>query len=190
MNTIKFKKSEATYAISYDNLEIDDQGYVDADIIEITRNGEICTEFGENFAGHRYNGNDVFMSTLHAILNNDYSVNFEAVPEELQDLKSKYFRPVMTVNGRQVPANYYHDYSLKYSAGVQMITSKVCAYAGQDGSVALCDSKGALITDIEAFFTSGCLQSYKEDEIFFITPEHEEYMKIVEGETLTMSPTT
>ena len=171
---VEFTVNKDKYVILYDNLEIDNYS-IDADIYRITKNGKPEEYFGENFAGHKYNGVDVLTFAILGYINNDQAYSFNLVPKQIQELKAKYFKPFMTVEGREVPEIFVD--TLMQKLELVMVTDTCAAYAGPDEEAVLVDVRtGTVITDIFAFFISGACQVYKEDEILYIRDDFKEFL--------------
>ncbi len=169
MNTLSFSIKDCKYDISYENLTEDGMS-IEADNISVKKNGVVTDEPGESFAGHKYTPAEMFERTVLEYINNSNISAFSCIPDDIKALKDKYFKPYATKqNNREVPESYYAG-GLDDPAGVQMITDKYVAYAGNDKYI-LTDSEGTVLTDIEAFWTSGAMVAYKDTTILYIAPE-------------------
>ena len=150
--------------------------------------------FGESFSGYKYNANEALESTVIEFLNNNTSVEWIEVPECIRKFKEDFFESSgLVVAGREVPQKIIeHGYgggkiltlhlasdgfSAEYK--VQNPDSKdydgTTAYTDWDGTCALLDAKGNVITDIEEFYESGIASMLKNEHIVFGKEEFKDF---------------
>lgn len=170
MNILKFETGNMQYDISYENLEFNSKtNDFSADNVTVSCNGIQVTNFGESFAGYRYEAEDILRMAILAHINTDRTYEFINIPDNIKKIGSQLCQSFLKVKTRDVPQIYY-DYCFD-PLKVILITSSGAAYIGDDGQCALVNKDGRLITDIEAFFVSGVMQLVEEDEIIFMSED-------------------
>ena len=172
----KFKVKGKEYEINYDNLvfDISSQDF-DAEDVVVLCNGEETDNFGSSFAGYVYTPEDVLCAAIVAYVNNDTSYDFIEIPNEIKKIRSGFFKKQLTTNGRDIPKQILtQDLEV---CDVKMITKDgQAAYLGDEATI-LTYPDGSIATDMENFFIEGVADLYQEEDIVFIDPEFEEYLK-------------
>lgn len=174
MNTLHFtinnKQEIQDYKVKFKNLSFDD-GYISAEDVSVYKNGKKTTDLNESFAGHKYTPSDVLESVICAYINNDNTCNFVEIPTKIRNMKRKLDSPFMNLYKRDIP-KYYRKDNLETANPyvVQMITDQIVVYSNMEDFIVCDTEKGSVITDIDAFATSAIVQSYKKDQIYYLTP--------------------
>ena len=175
---MKIVEPEKNYDVPY--LEMDEDNVV-VYIDDVKQNN-----FGESFAGHRYNATEAFESLVIDYLNNNTSIDWIEIPELIREFKKRFFEPTgLVISGRDVPKRIIeHGYgrniltlhfasdgfSDEYKAknpNCSELYAGITAYTEEFGSYALLDDEGNVVTDIEAFYDNGLYQMWEDDNIIF-----------------------
>ncbi len=174
MKSLKFRIDEDLYDIRFDSLSIDRNEGIDAENVLIMENGKKMTSFGENFAGHRYNANEVLEFAIAAYLNNNEMYKFVEIPEEIVKAGKKMTEYAVDLNGHRYTKTLYNSWLNEIP--LQMVTDLGAVYDNGEGCAYL-DEKGNVVTDIEAFMLSAAVDMYKNAEILYITDDYRDYME-------------
>ena len=134
--------------ITYSSLKIDIEAQTfSASDIKVYLAGEYKTDFGETFAGRKFNAEDVLLSVILRYINGATSADF-VVPDEIKAIKDSFFEQLTEVNGRQIPKHILGIWLNPMD--VTYVDEEVSLYEDKSGNINLLDCEGELLTDIEA----------------------------------------
>ena len=181
MKLVEIKVANDTYVVNGDmigQLSVDDIDVFDN--VEVFKNNEIETQFGETFSGNVIDSYDLLFAIIAAYFNDDTTIEYVYICDEIKALKDNNQTFTYKVGDRQIP-----DYVLSPSGNLHIINA-ITVDAKEQGNVfytmldKLADGRvfrsadsvvmtrldGSVATDVEFFMTNALIGAACNNDIF------------------------
>ena len=178
MLILKANKDGKEYVVEGRNLKIKlpegcwDEA-VSLDDIKVYENGELITDFGENFVGQRFGELDAAASLILGYVNNDTTIEDMQIAASLAGFRDRFVCDNRLeldegATERVIPKKYITPEKL---LNIELVTKSGEAFYSDGDTCVMVRADGSLATDMEVFYTNA----------FYEAIEKEDYQYLAEG---------
>ncbi len=162
MKLFKLKVRDDSYELFGNIVSLNEP--FELDVEKATKNGETCDSFGELWS-HTLSADDAGESALAAYLNDDTTITFLYVCDELKEFKGRFQTYTHEVGGRKLPDRVITPYGkvAELYYGIKTAVGEVFfCYFGKDEVTVMTRENGSIATKNNAF-VMGAIQGVLEE---------------------------